>query len=205
MFLAKMLLNFINSWPKDNVEFRCVQDCSQCCIEREYYPSKQFGKVGVLILPDEKEIIESFAKKFALDVTILPRIGISYEKSNKPTKILAYQMMGKEKNGDMCPFLDTETNKRSPHGGFVCKIYQNRPLACSAYPVIESNPITLDSKCKFCEKHGSATKNLNSELESLVKIKTAMTTGAPFVWRYATGIGEDGDKKEIKSGWILES
>ena len=37
------------------MEFRCIEECSQCCIEREYYPTKQFGKIGVLILPEEKE------------------------------------------------------------------------------------------------------------------------------------------------------
>ncbi len=186
------------------MDFRCIQDCSQCCIEREYYPSKQFGKVGVLILPEEKESIEHLAKKNGLEITILPRIGISYGKSDKPTKILAYQMMGKEENGNTCPFLDTDTKLRSPHGGFLCKIYQDRPLACKAYPMIETKPITLDSKCEFCQKHGSTSENLNSELESLVKIKTAMTTDAPVVWRYATGVGEDCDKEQLESGWILE-
>ena len=39
------------------MEFRCVDECSQCCIEREYYPSKKFGKIGVLILPEEKEAL----------------------------------------------------------------------------------------------------------------------------------------------------
>ena len=187
------------------MDFHCIEDCAECCIQREYYPSKKFGKVGVLILPEEKEIIESHAKKFGLEITILPRIGISYEKSNKPTKILAYQMMGRERNGNTCPFLDTETNERSPHGGFPCKIYQNRPLACKAYPVIETSPITLDSKCKFCQHHGSSSKNLNSELESLVKIKTTVITDAPFVWRFATGVGEDSDSDVIDSGWILVS
>ncbi|SVC94980.1 uncharacterized protein METZ01_LOCUS347834 [marine metagenome] len=187
------------------MDFHCIEDCAECCIQREYYPSKKFGKVGVLILPEEKEIIESHAKKFGLEITILPRIGISYEKSNKPTKILAYQMMGRERNGNTCPFLDTETNERSPHGGFPCKIYQNRPLACKAYPVIETSPITLDSKCKFCQHHGPSSKNLNSELESLVKIKTTVITDAPFVWRFATGVGEDSDNDVIDSGWILVS
>ncbi|MBT3580008.1 MAG: YkgJ family cysteine cluster protein, partial [Nitrosopumilus sp.] len=28
------------------MEFRCVDECSQCCVEREYYPTKQFGKIG---------------------------------------------------------------------------------------------------------------------------------------------------------------
>ena len=187
------------------MDFRCVEECSQCCEQREYYPSKRFGKVGVLILPEEKERMESIAKENGLEVSILPRIGISYDKDGQAIEILAYQMMGIEKNGNTCPFLDTKTKDRSPHGGFPCKIYEKRPLACKAYPVIESNPIQLDSKCKFCKNYGSTSENLNSEVESLIKIKTTMTTNAPFVWRYATGIGEDSDKDKIESGWILET
>ena len=186
------------------MEFKCIQDCSQCCIEREYYPGKKFGKIGVLILPEEKEKIKQMATKNELDILILPRIGISKEKDSSTIEILAYQMMGIEKNGNTCPFLDTETGKRSPHGGFPCMIYEDRPLACKTYPLIESEPITLDQKCKFCKEHKTADKNLNSEIESLLKIKTKMNTDAPFVWRYATGIGEDEDKSHIKTGWILE-
>jgi Fe-S-cluster containining protein len=186
------------------MEFKCIQDCSQCCIEREYYPGKKFGKIGVLILPEEKEKIKQMAKKNELDILILPRIGISKEKDSSTIEILAYQMMGIEKNGNTCPFLDTETGKKSPHGGFPCMIYEDRPLACKTYPLIESEPITLDQKCKFCKEHKTADKNLNSEIESLLKIKTKMNTDAPFVWRYATGVGEDEDKSHIKTGWILE-
>jgi len=186
------------------VEFRCIQDCSQCCIEREYYPTKKFGKIGVLILPEEKERIEQLAKLNGLEITILPRIGVSGKKDSSPTKILAYQLMGIEQNGNTCPFLDTETSARSPHGGFPCKIYNNRPLACMTYPLIESEPITLDQKCKFCKEHDSADQNLNSEIESLLKIKTKMSTDAPFIWRFATGVGEESDKNQIKIGWILE-
>lgn len=187
------------------MDFSCIQDCSQCCIEREYYPSKQFGKIGVLILPDEKEKIELFAKQHNLLIKILPRIGISYTKTNEPTEIIAYQLMGKEENGNTCPFLDTETMKRSPHGGYVCKIYENRPLACSSYPLIESKPIILDVKCKFCQEHGNTATNLNAELESLSKIKLLMNTNAPYIWRYATGIGDVDDFDQINSGWILET
>ena len=185
------------------MEFKCVQDCSQCCIDREYYPSKKFGKIGVLKLPEEKEKIEKIAKINKLKITILPRIGISEEKTS-PKKILAYQLMGIEKNGNTCPFLDTDTSSRSPHGGFPCKIYDKRPLACMTYPLIESKPITLDQKCKFCKEHGSADQNLNLEIESLLKIKTKMTTDAPYIWRFATGIGEESDKDQIETGWILE-
>ena len=187
------------------MDFKCIQDCSKCCIEREYYPTTKFGKVGVLILPEEKNEVESFAKNLGLNITILPRIGISYEKSDAPTQILAYQLMGKEPNGNTCPFLDTESSERSPHGGYKCRIYQDRPLACRAYPVIKSSPVTLDSKCKFCENCGSTAENVNQELESLVKIKSKMITSAPFVWRYATGVGDESNKDEIKTGWFLET
>lgn len=186
------------------MEFRCIQDCSQCCIEREYYPSKKFGKIGVLIMPEEKEKIEQLAKRLNLTIVILPRIGITEEKDSASIKILAYQMMGIEKNGNTCSFLDIKSGKKSPHGGFPCKIYEDRPLACKTYPLIDINPISLDQKCKFCKEHGTADSNLNSEIESLLKIKIKMNTDAPFIWRYATGIGEEEDKPQIKTGWILE-
>ena len=185
--------------------FECVEECSQCCIEREYYPSKKFGKIGVLILPEEKGIIENLAKKENLEITILPRIGLSDMGNKEPIEILAYQLMGKEENGNTCPFLDTESSKRSPHGGFTCKIYEQRPLACKAYPVIESEPIKLDSKCKYCKECGDATTNLDSEIKSLKKIKEKMSSTKSQIWRYATGIGESEDKNEIQTGWILES
>ena len=186
------------------MEFRCIEDCAQCCIEREYYPSKKFGKIGVLILPEEKERIEKLAKSNGLEIKILPRIGISEDKNSAPTKILAYQMMGIEKNGNTCPFLDTDSGKKSPHGGFPCRIYKERPLACMTYPLIESDPITFDEKCKFCKEHGTADKNLNSEIESLLKIKEKMYTDASFIWRFATKVGEPEDQQILESGWILE-
>jgi Fe-S-cluster containining protein len=185
------------------LDFSCVEGCSKCCIEREYYPTITFGKVGVLVLPDEKQKIELLAKKHGLEATILPRIGISDTKTREPEQVLAYQLMGKDSNGNTCPFLDTESSERSPHGGYKCKIYQERPAACRAYPVIESRPITLDQKCKFCETCKNPAGNLNSELESLVKIKNKMETKAPYLWRYATGIGEKEDKDKIETGWIL--
>lgn len=186
------------------MEFRCVDECSQCCIKREYYPSKKFGKIGVLILPEEKQRIEKLAKLNGLEINIVPRIGISDNKNTTPTEILAYQMMGIESNGNTCPFLDTETKNRSPHGGFPCKIYKDRPLACMTYPLIEIDPITLDEKCKFCKECGVADGNLDSEKISLLKIKEKMQTSAVFIWRFATNVGEQEDKEILQQGWILE-
>ncbi len=185
------------------MDFQCVKDCSQCCIEREYYPSKKYGKIGVLILPDEVEKIKTLAKEHHTDVRILPRIGISNGDFG-PEKTIAYQMMGIDENGNTCPFLDTASGKRSPHGGFPCKIYQDRPLACRAYPVIEAHPIMLDAKCKFCQQCGTADGNLADEKIALLKIKSAMPTDAKKVWRYATGIGEHVDKGQIMEGWICD-
>lgn len=186
------------------MEFRCIEECSQCCIEREYFPSKKFGKIGVLILPEEKKKIEKLAQEKKIDVKILPRIGVSNDRKSSPIKILAYQMMGVEKNGNTCPFLDTESGNKSPHNGFPCKIYNDRPLACRAYPLIESEPITLDEKCKFCKEHKTADKNLNSEIESLLKIKEQMYTDSPLIWRFATEVGEVQDNHMLESGWFLE-
>ncbi len=180
-----------------------MEGCSQCCIEREYYPTIPFGKIGVLVMPEETEKIVSLADKNDIKVTILPRIGVSETESKEPQTILAYQMMGKDLDGNTCPFLDTKSSKRSPHGGYPCKIYENRPLACRAYPVIQSSPIGLDPKCKFCESCGTPSGNVNSELESLILIQKKMDTKAPYIWRYATGIGELQDKDIINTGWFL--
>ena len=185
------------------MDFSCVEGCSKCCIEREYYPTIKFGKVGVLILPDEKERMESLAEKNEIMITIEPRIGVSKEETDGPDTILAYQMMGRDLNGNTCPFLEIGSKKRSPHGGYACKIYEDRPLACKAYPVIETSPIRLDSKCKFCESCGTPTGSIDSELESLIQIKEKMETNAPCIWRYATGVGELQDESLIEKGWFL--
>ena len=103
------------------MEFRCVEECSQCCIEREYYPTKQFGKIGVLILPAEKEQVEKLAIENKIKIKILPRIGISKNKSQKPTKIMEYQLMGIEENGKTSPFLATKSGKKSKYVWNNCK------------------------------------------------------------------------------------
>ncbi|HEY1211761.1 MAG TPA: YkgJ family cysteine cluster protein, partial [Nitrososphaera sp.] len=57
-------------------EFSCVQDCSDCCIYREYYPSKKYGKIGVLLLPEERAKIERLAREMNIKVRIIPRLAI---------------------------------------------------------------------------------------------------------------------------------
>jgi Fe-S-cluster containining protein len=189
---------------KQPVKFACVEGCSDCCIYREYYPSPDFGKIGVLLLPEEKDKIEKLAREKGIEVRILPRLAVG-DKAG-PEKVIAYQMMGKQKDGDLCPFLDLE--KRSLHGGFACGIYKQRPLACSAYPVVDadSRVATLDSHCQFCKHHDSTKadlEGLQNELESLSKIKSVVKAKDDMhVWRYATATGE---QATLDEGWVLES
>jgi len=192
-------------------EFHCVQDCSDCCIYRQYFPSVSYGKIGVLLLPEEKKQIENLAEICKLEITVLPRLGIGFnKKSNGPRKVIAYQLMGKI-NGDYCPFLDTESNSRSPHGGFNCRIYNNRPLSCRAYPVIKEHTtnVELDNNCKFsCQNSIRARKDLlENELKALKKISDNFDRFVnQKIWRYATNIGDESFMKLLlPRGWYLQN
>jgi Fe-S-cluster containining protein len=192
-------------------EFHCVQDCSDCCIYRQYYPSVDYGKIGVLLLPDEKKEIENLAESYKLKITILPRLGIGFNKKcNGPRQVIAYQLMGK-RNGDYCPFLDIGSNNRSPHGGFNCQIYDARPLSCRAYPVIKEDTtnVELDGNCRFiCENSIWTDKNLlENELAALKKISNEFDRFAnQRIWRYATHVGEEPFMKLLlPQGWYLQN
>jgi Fe-S-cluster containining protein len=192
-------------------KFSCVKDCSDCCIYRDYYPSIEYGKIGVLILPEEKSRTEEMAWKMGIKVKIIPRLGIGKNrKGNGPKKIIAYQMLGKNLDGNLCPFLGIESSQRSPHGGFKCRIYKERPFACRAYPVINENSksVLLDSKCLFCRKFSiNADKDGSQrEIEGLTKIKAEIYVDEKAeVWRYATAIGDENDKsKFLPEGWVLQ-
>ena len=184
---------------KQAIKFSCVQGCSDCCIYRDYYPTKEFGKIGVLLLPEEKQRMENLAKQKGISVKILPRLAIG---DSEPEKIIAYQMMGKV-DGDLCPFLDME--KESPHGGYACSIYKERPLACAAYPVIDAGKVaTLDTHCQFCKKYSQTASldGLQGELESLSKIQSQVKADNKRVWRYATATGKEAVFPE---GWVLDA
>jgi Fe-S-cluster containining protein len=194
-------------------QFRCVDGCSDCCISRQYFPSVKYGKIGVMLLSEEKSRIEDCARKNDLEVKILPRIGIGKNRlGNGPEKILIHQIMGTDTRGDVCPFLDTEGDAKAPNGGYRCKIYEERPLACRAYPInqIASNKeLVLDAKCQFCKANSCQVErsSLTKEFAALktVKRQVRISTNTP-VWRYATHIGEKTDSAQfLPEGWILEN
>src|ERR671933_1256935 len=162
-------------------KFSCVKECSDCCIYREYYPSIEYGKIGVLIMPEERSRIRALAARNHINVKIIPRLGIGMNvKADGPKEIIAYQMMGKNLNGNYCPFLETDGSQRSAIDVLMCKIYDQRPLACVAYPVIEENgkSVLLDGKCTFCHKFSTTNveknNDLQQEIESLTKIKAEL-------------------------------
>lgn len=188
-------------------KFSCIKGCSDCCISREYYPSERYGKIGVLLLPNEVPAIQALASNLGVKLRILPRIATG---SQLPDRIVAYQMMGRNPDGDLCPFLDIDSENQSPHGGHACRIYKNRPLACKAYPLIQSgDEATLDGHCKFCREHGTtsaAASTMAAELAALDVIKREMQVdGSTRIWRYATATGREEDREKMLSeGWVIE-
>jgi uncharacterized protein len=161
----------------------------------------------VLILPEEKASVERLAKNLGTRLRIIPRLAVG---KNSPERIIAYQMMGKNEDGDLCPFLEVESKERSPHGGFKCKIYSDRPLACRAYPVIDvvDNTAKFDPHCQFCKKFSTSkasSEGLQREIEALAKIRANVTANDDddiSIWRYATATGKSNGL--LPEGWIPE-
>lgn len=195
-----------------------MKGCSDCCIEREYYPTEKFGRIGVLLLPFEKQKMQTHALKLGLEIRIIPRLAVIRADNNQANEslepeIIAFQMMGSKKNGTICPFLDTENSSRSPHGGFLCKIYDDRPLACRAYPVISTErhagreTAMLDNHCAFCRTNGTIrakSSGVQAELEALAIIKSNVTAATQDrILRYATATGEEGIGM-LPEGWVAE-
>lgn len=193
-------------------KFKCVEGCSDCCINREYFPSKEFGKIGVLLLPKEKKKIEHLAETKKVNIKILPRIGVGMTDNEEgPESILIYQLMGRERDGNICPFLETDGSERSPHGGARCTIYDERPAACKAYPLVNIDPTisTLDSKCSYCvstNENKVCNLGLVNEIEALNEIMVS-TSGdeGTHLWRYATNVGDRCDERLLlPEGWIKD-
>lgn len=167
--------------------FACAEGCSQCCTDRPYYPDRRHGKVGVLLLPEERPRIEALARRAGVRAEVLPRVGVEGP-GGEPVPI-AYQLMGAG-GGDECPFLAPPGGALSPHGGRACAIYADRPLACRAYPVEAPGP-ALDARCRFCQEGGRADSGLEAELEALAEIRRRVRAGGGRVRRYATGAGPE--------------
>jgi uncharacterized protein len=151
------------------------------------------------------------AKTLKTRFKILPRLGISsFEMKKRPEKIIAFQLMGRHSDGDYCPFLDLNSELRSPHGGYLCGIYKSRPLACQAYPVLKGSKrtLTLDSSCAYSCKYGTvcSPKLMDSELLALQEIRDCVSSKNTNIWRYATHTGDRKFRGQfLPEGWYLEA
>lgn len=192
--------------------FRCIDGCSDCCVNREYFPSKAYGKIGVLLLPKEKKRIERAAGIMDIPIWILPRIGVGKnEGGTGPKEVLFYQLMGKNRDGNLCPFLEIDGEQRSPHGGARCSIYNERPIACKAYPLVSTDPFSsaLDHKCNFCvsnKQEQVCNKGIGDEIKALGEIMAATKVKeGDEIWRYATNVGDSSSAGELlPQGWTKE-
>lgn len=154
-------------------------------------------------------MIEQQAETMNVDVKILPRIGVGTSSNgSSPKSILLYQLMGIDRDGNTCPFLGTDWQERSPHGGAPCTIYDKRPAACKAYPLVSIDPTisTLDSKCSYCvstKDNMVCNLGLSNEIKALseIMISTCVEEGTQL-WRYATNVGDSSDGKMLPEGWI---
>jgi len=157
-------------------------------------------------------MIEHLAETKKVNIKILPRIGVGMNgKEEGPESILVYQLMGRERDGNICPFLGTDGSERSPHGGARCTIYDERPAACKAYPLVNIDPTisTLDSKCGFCvstNENKVCNLGLANEIEALNEIilSTSADEGTRL-WRYATNVGDRCDEEVLlPEGWTKD-
>jgi hypothetical protein len=94
-----------------------------------------------------------------------------------------------------------------PSCGARC-IYDERPAACRAYPLVSIDPTisTLDSKCSYCvstKDNMVCNLGLSNEIKALseIMISTCVDEGTQL-WRYATNVGDSSDGKMLPEGWI---
>jgi len=104
--------------------FKCYR-CGYCC--RNLVTESPYGLVGMFLMPGERRL---FPK-----TNIRPYLAVGM---NGPDKNIAYQYAEM-----VCPHI-TEDNR--------CKIYDQRPMTCRAYPLIEdARGIGLCGDCKWVQ------------------------------------------------------
>jgi len=90
-------------------DFQCLQ-CGRCCTK--LIKEGQGTRKGLPLFPRERN---NFSKGI-----IKPHIGIGKKPTDRKFRIIAYQMIE-----NICPHLENK----------ICKIYDNRPVACRAFPL----------------------------------------------------------------------
>lgn len=115
-------------------DFQCLR-CGKCCIK--LLKESQGTRKGLPLFPKERKIFPNDSIK--------PHIGIGRKPTDSKFKIISYQMIE-----NICPHL--ENNE--------CKIYDDRPIACRAFPLFphiiigEGVTMKIDPACTSLKKLG---------------------------------------------------
>jgi Fe-S-cluster containining protein len=142
-----MLISLAN-WE---ISFNCLK-CGNCC--RSIITPDH---LGIFLFPKEAKKLRRLAEKRNLKLTIYPQQGFTYEhkKTIKPDIIYSYQIADK-----VCPFLIEEKNR--------CSIYEDRPSACRAFPVLTTIPvINLIPECNWVKQYCSSEQEIAGNPDSL--------------------------------------
>lgn len=234
------------------LQFRCIQGCNDCCMWRGYQRisgfnagmetkdemvtyDKTLGKEGVVEieaweLPKVIKLIRKMRNRVdengrPIDYKILPARGVSAKGKEAPEIIISYWLMGRDENGDICPFLSTTTeNQRTVDGALRCLIYEDRPLRCRAYPLREVfvdgktgiKMAWLDVGCQWVIENLLEGKDWLKKPFPLQRVRgidygatirlqsrSGFDVNTTTLWAYATGVyGKSDQPPEVYIGWV---
>ncbi|HVP23314.1 MAG TPA: YkgJ family cysteine cluster protein, partial [Conexivisphaerales archaeon] len=231
--------------------FRCVDGCSVCCVIRDYpriyavrdlssgrtvvIDPRSLGKEGMVELEAwEMPKIAKLARKLRnrvdekgnrISYRFLPAWGLGPKGAKGPDSVISYWLMGRDEDGEICPFLSTEAeNSRTANGTLRCLIYEERPLQCRAYPVhaVSIDKITgekmveLDQGCQWVMEMeisgesrvaGPFPQELMKEMDygafARLQSESRIDPRANSLWVHPTGVFERGEKPgKVFDGWM---
>jgi Fe-S-cluster containining protein len=157
----------------DSSIFICTQ-CGECCHIRESkniseaeeasYRKYMYRHYGIIYLaklsditiniwPEEKYLLEKYAKDQGIIISIKPKRAI-YDESKDRLIILDYFI-----DHEICPFFDKNTN--------TCNVYDTRPIICKSYPLTGSDSY---GKCEYKKLDIKAYGNEHDEAIKLTEI-----------------------------------
>jgi Fe-S-cluster containining protein len=233
--------------------FRCLDGCDYCCVWRDYpikrnamtfdlaarryvpVYGKSLGKGGAGLMPWELPKIKKLIKQMGnrhdengkpIEYKITPATGIGKKGAKSPEVILSYRLMGRNEDGNICPFLSTiEEDKRTENGALKCLIYEERPLECRAYPVeaVVTNKqgnrmVKIDDVCQWVVLRASKGDDwarkpfpsnaiLGLDFGSMLRIQQGFYSGVDMkemtYWRYASGVYNMSERPANPyTGWV---
>lgn len=149
-----------------DVHFSCLR-CGSCC--RSLRTREHDYTLGLFLFPKEVEMLNQLGSARSLKLKIFPQQGTTTKKAtlvDKPNKIFSYQL-----EDSTCPFLNEETNG--------CSIYDERPVACRAFPILTPSPLGFIPDCTWVKSNiptfsssfpMSPDRNLDDEIRSASRI-----------------------------------